>query len=71
MEPDENSLSNQEDYYAYDVRTDMVFKFKRMNKYILLQTIPMGTFMKISLEEFDAYFEGTPPPMAPFLMRTR
>ncbi len=69
-EPVESSPSKP-DYYAYDIRTDVIFKFRRMNKYVLLQTIPLGAFMKISLEDFDLFFEGTPEPMGPLIQRLR
>lgn len=58
-EPGAKSPSTDVEYFAYDTRTNNVFKFRRMNKYILLQTLPFGTFMKVSLEEFDQFFEGT------------
>ena len=67
----DTSSPSKPEYYAYDIRTDVIFKFRRMNKYVLLQTIPLGAFMKISLEDFDEYFEGTPEPLGPLILRIR
>ena len=74
MESETSSPSDRElqiEHLAYDTRNNMVFKFRRMGKYVLLQTIPFGALMKISPEEFDEFFEGTPEPIGPLLTRVR
>jgi hypothetical protein len=68
MEP---GVRSDEEYFAYDTRTNNIFKFRRMNKYVLIQMIPFGSFLKVSLEEFDEFFEGTPEPIPPFIVRVQ
>lgn len=67
----EQSSDFEIEHLAYDRRTDTVFKFRRMGKYVILQTIPFGALMKVSNEEFDDFFEGTPAPIGPLITRIR
>ncbi len=68
---EQEAKPDPEEYFAFDMRTNVVFKFRRMNKYVLLQTIPFGVFMKVGLDEFDEFFEGTPNPIDPHELRIR
>lgn len=65
MEPGVKSELEKIEHYAYDTRNNRVFKFRRMNKHVLLQW--EGILMRITSEEFDEFFEGTPPPLEPLL----
>lgn len=53
--------------FVYDTRTNKVFTFRRLNKYVLLRDPLFRTFTKVRPEEFDKNFEGTPPPIKPLL----
>lgn len=64
-------LDVNSEYLAYDTRTNVVYRFRRMNKYILLKTIPFGKLIKISNEDFDEFFEGTPEPVEPLITRIK
>lgn len=66
-----NDVTAKPEYYVFDTRTNAVFKFRRMNKYILLQTIPASALIKVSIEDFDEFFEGTPEPIPPLLVRLK
>lgn len=62
---------DRKENYAYDTRTMEVYLFRRLNSYVLLRTIPFNTFVKVSLEDFDSFFEGTPEPVPPLVVRTK
>lgn len=63
--------SPSEEYLAYDVRSGIIFRFRRLNKYVILKSIPFGTLRKISFEDFDEFFEGIPEPIGPLITRIR
>jgi hypothetical protein len=55
--------------FAWDTRTNKVYEFRRLQKYVLLKD-SFGVFLKIPVKEFDANFEGTPPPLPQHKMLT-
>lgn len=53
--------------FAWDIRTGRLFTFRRLVSYVLLRDYTTKNFVKTDPETFEEYFEGAPPPEAPFI----